>query len=88
MTEEPKQSKQRTSQQSEVDDQEQAQKTESKERQDAYVVLSLDKDVRNAETVRIKVSSYTGVAVRMKTITQAGMEAIVKGLDLDARKAA
>ena len=58
----------------------------SKERQDAFVVLSLDKDVRNAETVRIKASAYTGIAVRMKTITQAGMEAIVKGIDLDVRR--
>ena len=57
-----------------------------KERQDAFVVLSLDKDVRNAETVRIKASAYTGIAVRMKSITQAGMEAIVKGIDLDVRR--
>ena len=43
------------------------QKVEIKERQDAFVVLSLDKDVRNAETVKIKAASYTGIAVRMKT---------------------
>ena len=88
MTEEQKATNKKT-QQSEIgDEQDQAQKVEVKERQDAFVVLSLDKDVRNAETVKLKAASYTGIAVRIKTPSQANMEAIVKGIDLDARRQA
>ena len=56
-----------------------------KERQDQFVVFTLDKDVRSAETVKLKVSEYTGVVVKMKIFQQFAMENLLQGLTLDNR---
>ena len=53
MTEEQKTTNKKTQQPENGDEQDQAQKVEVKERQDAFVVLSLDKDVRNAVGDRV-----------------------------------
>ena len=56
-------------------------------RQNAFVIFSQDKDVRTAEIVKNKVAAYTGVAMRMKAISQSAMENLLQGIYLDAQNA-
>ena len=52
-------------------------------RQDAYVIFSNEKDLRHHESVRIKSQLYTGIAVRTKFMTPAGMENLLHAIQLD-----
>ena len=51
---ESKQSKGKNAPESEVGDDLESQREEARERQDAFVIFSQDKDVRNSETVKLK----------------------------------
>ena len=81
---ESKQSKAKNAPESEVGDELESQREEAKERQDAFVIFSQDKDVRNQETVKVKASAYTGIALRLKSISHQAMENLLHGICLDA----
>jgi len=53
-------------------------------RQDAFVVFNNEKDLRHHEAIRIKVSLYTGIALRLKVIQPAAMENLLYAIDLDS----
>ena len=72
---------------SEAGDDPESQREEAKERQDAFVIFSQDKDVRNSESVKLKASAYTGIALRLKSISQQAMENLLHGICLDANGA-
>ena len=61
--------------------------TEKKEvieqRQDAYVIFANEKDLRHFESIRIKASLYTGIAVRVKNMTPGAMENLLHAIELD-----
>ena len=56
----------------------------AEQRQDAFVVFSNEKDLRHSEAIRIKASLYTGIALRVKTISPASMENLLYAIDLDS----
>ena len=62
--------------------------TEKKEvieqRQDAYVIFANEKDLRHFESIRIKASLYTGIAVRVKNMTPGAMDNLLHAIELDA----
>ena len=53
-------------------------------RQDAFVVFNNEKDLRHHEAIRIKVSLYTGIALRVKVISPGAMENLLYAIDLDS----
>lgn len=53
-------------------------------RQDAFVVFNNEKDLRHHEAIRIKISLYTGIALRVKVIQPATMENLLYAIDLDS----
>ena len=55
-------------------------------RQDAYVIFANEKDMRHHESIRIKSQLYTGIAVRTKFMTPAGMENLLQAITLDGEK--
>ena len=61
--------------------------TEKKEvieqRQDAYVIFANEKDLRHFESIRIKASLYTGIAVRVKNMTPGAMDNLLHAIELD-----
>ena len=61
-----------------------AKEIEPAQRQDIYVIFSNEKDLRHHESIRIKASLYTGIALRVKTITAQAMENLLVAIDADA----
>ena len=55
-------------------------------RADAYVIFSNEKDMRHYESIRIKSQLYTGIAVRTKFMTPAGMENLLHAITLDGEE--
>ena len=55
----------------------------SEQRQDAYVIFANEKDLRHFESIRIKASLYTGIAVRVKNMTPGAMENLLHAIELD-----
>ena len=53
-------------------------------RQDAFIVLTSEKDLRHQEAIRIKASAYTGIALRVKVISPGSMENLLHAIDLDS----
>ena len=53
-------------------------------RQDIYVIFANEKDLRYHESIRIKASLYTGIALRVKTITPQAMENLIVAIEMDA----
>ena len=58
-------------------------KVVSEQRQDAYVVFAHEKDLRHFESIRIKASLYTGIAVRVKNISPGAMDNLLHAIELD-----
>ena len=54
-------------------------------RQDAYVVFTNDKDLRHHESIRIKSSLYTGIALRVRTIAPISMENLLYAIEIESR---
>ena len=60
---------------------------EQTQRQDIYVIFSNEKDLRHHESIRIKASQYTGIALRVKLITAQAMENLLIAIEADANNA-
>jgi hypothetical protein len=56
-------------------------------REDAYICLIMEKDLRHFESVRIKAQYFTGIILRVKNLTPSGMENITKAIDVDNQNA-
>lgn len=54
------------------------------QRQDLYVVFTHERELRNVDQVRIKISQFTGVVMRLKTITVPAMENLLAAIEADA----
>lgn len=54
------------------------------ERQDLYVVFTHERELRNVDQVKIKLSQFTGVVMRCKNITSAAMENLLCAIEADA----
>ena len=51
-------------------------------RQDMYYVFTNEKDLRHHETILIKASLYTGIAVRVKALNHYCMENLLLAVEL------
>ena len=59
-------------------------KVPSAPRQDAYVIFTNEKDLRHAESIRIKSALYTGIAIRVKFLTLQACDSLLKAIEKDA----
>ena len=55
------------------------------QRQDLYVVFTNDRELRNVDQVRIKISQFTGVVMRLKVITESSMSNLLAAIEADAQ---
>lgn len=52
-------------------------------RQDLFVCFTNEKDLRHYESIRIKSSLYTGIAVRVKNLVPTAMDNLLYAIELD-----
>ena len=50
------------------------------------MVFSNDKDLRHAESIRVKSQNYTGIAVRVKFVTPTALDNLLHAIELDHEK--
>ena len=48
------------------------------------MVFANEKDLRHAESIRVKSQNYTGIAVRVKFITPTALDNLLTAIELDA----
>jgi hypothetical protein len=60
---------------------------EEMERQDKFVVFTTEKELKHHETIRQKAKFYTGIVVKMRTMTATMMDHLLKAVDADNRLA-
>jgi hypothetical protein len=48
-----------------------------------FVCFTNEKDLRHYESIRIKASLYTGIAIRVKNVTPSAMENLLHAIELD-----
>lgn len=56
----------------------------SSNRQDLFVCFTNEKDLRHYESIRIKSSLYTGIAIRIKNLVPTAMDNLLYAIELDA----
>jgi hypothetical protein len=49
-----------------------------------FVCFTNEKDLRHYESIRIKASQYTGIALRVKTITPHAMDNVLYAIEVDS----
>jgi len=49
-----------------------------------FVCFTNEKDLRHYESIRIKASLYTGVAIRVKNVTPSAMDNLLHAIELDS----
>ena len=54
-------------------------------RQDLFVCFTNEKDLRHFESIRIKSSKYTGIAIRVKNLVPTAMENLLYAIELDSQ---
>ena len=52
-------------------------------RQDCYICLEKESDLRHYESIRMKAQYFTGIIVRVKNLTPTAIEAVLKAIELD-----
>jgi hypothetical protein len=57
------------------------------ERQDKFIVFTTDKELKHHETIRQKAKFFTGIVIKMRTMTSANMDHLLKAIDADNRLA-
>lgn len=63
------------------EDMDDEQNDKKRTRQDMYYVFTNDKDLRHHETILIKASLYTGIAVRVKALSHYQMENLLLAVE-------
>jgi len=61
-----------------------SQKRDPDTRQDLFVCFTNEKDLRHYESIKIKSSLYTGIAVRVRNLVPSAMDNLLYAIELDA----
>ena len=69
---------------SSADEAEEVKQQENVERQNLFVVFTHERELRNIDQVRMKISQFTGVCMRCKNITALAMENLLGAIEQDA----
>ena len=69
---------------SSADEAEEVKQQENVERQNLFVVFTHERELRNIDQVRMKISQFTCVCMRCKNITALAMENLLGAIEQDA----
>jgi len=58
-----------------------------REREDVFLVLTMEKDLRHFESVRIKAQYFTGITIRVKALLPPSVENVLKAIEIDQSQA-
>jgi hypothetical protein len=84
MTSEPRK-KETDTNLTEGNDSDGSQKRDPDTRQDLFVCFTNEKDLRHYESIKIKSSLYTGIAVRVRNLVPSAMDNLLYAIELDAQ---
>lgn len=65
-------------------DSQEHQEEQNKKRQDLCVVISSEREMRSHEQIRIKVSQFTGICIRVKHMSPLQMNNLLTAIEVDA----
>jgi len=54
------------------------------ERQDLFVIFTSERELRNIDQVRVKISQFTGIVMRTKTVSDSTMHNLFEAIEQDA----
>ena len=54
------------------------------ERQDLFVIFTSERELRNIDQVRVKISQFTGIVMRTKTVSETTLQNLFEALEQDA----
>ena len=56
---------------------------EERKREDFFLVLTMEKDLRHHESVRVKAQYFTGITIRVKALLPSSVENVLKAIEMD-----